>query len=101
MNQFHQKEEWSTEIMATYKDKPKRIDWAVALVYSAIFAAAGLACFAIKCGHAVTLFGGWVLLGGLWLVSDAKDRRLLRGSATFVAGLAAIIAGSVMMGAGK
>ena len=103
MLNLHRKEEWDTAPMATFRDKPKRppIDWLTAAVYSAIMALAGLSCWAIKCGHGITLLGGWVFLGGVWLVWDANDRRFWRSFATFVVGIAAIIAGSVMMGAGS
>jgi len=98
MSNFHRKEEW-TMPMATRRKQS--IDWVVVAVYSAILAVFVMCGWLLKCGHGMTLFGGWVFLGGVWLVWDANDRRFWRSFATFVVGIAAIIAGSVMMGAGS
>ena len=93
-----QKTEWDTEPMATRRPS---VDWLTTAVYGVILAAFLLSCWAFKCGHGVQLFGGWVLLGGLWLVYDAPERGFLRALVTVVAGISAIIVGAVMMGAGS
>lgn len=95
---LHQKEEWDDTPQAAYRKRS--IDWLTTFVYLAIAAAFALSCLAFKCGHGVMLLGLWVLLGGLWLVYDAPERRFWRALATVVAGIVAIIGGAVMMGVG-
>ena len=96
---FHQKEEWDTASMATYRRQS--IDWFTTLIYTGIAAAFALSCWAFKCGHGMTLLGGWVFVGGLFLATDANCRGPLRGTVTGLASIAAIIIGVALMGAGK